>query len=113
MADQKDKARGSLEEALLRELRFGALEKETLGELVAIAAGIHLSGLKGVRVFPKGIPVIDGLRISGIVEASDASKVLGEILQGTRFVDAVHVFPYGIPRPEIFRLNVDLAPSRV
>jgi hypothetical protein len=112
MADQTEKARGSLEEALMQELRFGGIDRGQLKELVAIAARIRMNGVRGIRVFPKGIPVIDGLRVSGIVDASDASKILGEILHGG-WIHAVEVFPYGIPRPEVFGLNVDLGPSRV
>jgi len=108
MADQKDKPQGSIEEALMRELRFGGIDKDNLKELVGIVAGFHKAGLKKFKVFPKGIPVVDGVRISGLVEASDANRILGEILSKTPRLAAVVAFPYGIPWPEIFRLNIDI-----
>ena len=113
MANQREKVPGSLEDALMQQLRPSGLDRSNLAELVALAARIHSSGLQRIRVFPKGIPVIDGLRVSGIVEASDASKILGEILHGTPRIDAVRVFPYGIPRPEAFHFDVDFGPPRV
>ena len=101
------------EEILMHELRFGGLDQEKLKDLVGIVAGIQRAGLKKIKVFPKGIPPIyDSLRVSGIVETSEVSKVLGEILTKTPSLGAIVVFPYGIPWPEIFRVNIDIgAPS--
>jgi hypothetical protein len=113
VANQKDKAHGSIEEVLMRELRFGGIDKENLKELVGIVAGIHKNGLKRIRVFPKGIPVVDGLRVSGILDLSEASRFFGEILPKTPRLGGIVVFPYGIPWPEIFRVNVDLGASSV
>jgi hypothetical protein len=111
MADQKEKLQGSIEEALLRELRYGGIDKDNLKELVGIVAGFHKAGLKKFKVFPKGIPVPDGLRISGVVEAGDVNRILGEILARTPRLSAIYAFPYGIPWPEIFRVNIDLGPT--
>ncbi len=109
MAEQKDKAQGSTEEALLRELRFGGIDKENLKELVGIVAGIQKEGLRKIKVFPKGIPpVVDGLRVCGIVDAGDTNKFLGALLTKTPRLGGVTVFPYGIPWPEVFRVNVDI-----
>src|SRR5262249_30186681 len=106
MSDQKEKLQGSIEEALLRELRFGGIDKDNLKELVGIVAGFHKAGLKRFKVFPKGIPVPDSLRVSGVVDAGDAIRILGEILTKTPRLVAVYSFPYGIPWPEIFRVNI-------
>lgn len=112
MANEKDKFQGSIEEALLRELRFGGIDKDNLKELVGIVAGFHKAGLKKFRVFPKGQPpIVDGLRVSGVVEAGEANRILGEILVKTPRLAAVYAFPYGIPWPEIFRVNIDIGPT--
>lgn len=108
MANEKEKAQGSIEEALMRELRFGGIDKDNLKELVGIVAGFHKAGLRKVKVFPIGIPVPDGLRISSIVEAADASRILGDILTRTPRLAAVYAFPYGIPWPDILRVNIDI-----
>ncbi len=102
----------SIEDELMRELRFGGINKEQLKELVAIVATVHKVGLKSIKVFPIGIPpVVDGLRVSGFIEASNVNKILGDILMKTPLLSGVVVFPYGIPWPEIFRVNVDIGPT--
>jgi hypothetical protein len=108
MANEKEKAHGSIEEALMRELRFGGIDKDNLKELVGIVAGFHKAGLRRFKVFPLGIPVPEGLRISGVVEAGDASRILSDILARTPRLAGVYAFPYGIPWPEIFRVNIDI-----
>lgn len=106
--NEKDCASGSFEEALMRELRFGGIDKENLKELVGIVAGIQKAGLKGVKVFPKGIPVPDGLRVSGILDTGKANTFLAEVLMKTPRFGGIRVFPYGIPWPEIFGIRIDL-----
>ncbi|MBI1766206.1 MAG: hypothetical protein HYR56_32785 [Acidobacteria bacterium] len=103
------KAALSIEEALLRELRFGGLDKDNLKEMVGIVAGLQRAGLKGVKAFPRGIPpIVDGLRVCGTLEASNANQFFANILTKTPRMSGVEIFPYGIPWPEIFRVNVDL-----
>lgn len=103
------KAALSFDEALLRELRFGGLDKDNLKELVGLVSGLQRAGLKGVRAFPRGIPpVVDGLRIAGTLEVSKASQFLTELLTKTPRLSGVEVFPLGIPFPEILQLQVDL-----
>src|SRR5712691_9087295 len=99
MSDKEAKPQESVEEALMRELRFGGIDKENLKELVGIVAGIQKGGLKRFKVFPKGIPAPDSLRITGIIDAGEANRFLGEILLKTPRLDGVVVFPYGIPWP--------------
>jgi hypothetical protein len=108
MSDKEAKPEESIEEALMRELRFGGIDKENLKELVGIVAEIHKRGLKRIKVFPKGIPAPDGLRVTGIIDAGDASRFLGEIMLRTPRLGAVAAFPYGIPWPEIFRVRIGL-----
>jgi hypothetical protein len=109
-----DRSQGSIEENLMRELRFGGIDPENLKELVGIVAGIQKGGLKRLKIFPKGIPpIVDGLQVSGIVDAGEVIRFLGEILTETPRLNGVVVFPYGIPRPEIFRVNIGLGATVV
>jgi hypothetical protein len=108
MIDKESKAQESNEEALMRELRFGGIDKENLKELVGIVAGIQKAGLKKYKAFPKGTPVPDGLRVSGVIDAGDANRFLSDILLKTPRLGGVVVFPYGTPWPEIFSVNNDL-----
>lgn len=111
MANQKPQA--SIEEALIHELRFGGIDKENLKELVSIVAALHRGGLKKIKVFPRGIPAVDGLRVSGILEASEAGRFFSDVILKTPRLGGVVVFPYGIPWPEIFRVSLDLGASSV
>jgi hypothetical protein len=108
MSEKEAKPQESKEEALMRELRFGGIDKENLKELVGIVAGIQKGGLKRFKAFPKGIPVPDGLRVTGVIDAGEAIRFLGEVLPKTPRLGGVFVFPYGIPWPEIFRVNIDI-----
>ena len=97
------------EEILMHELRFGRLDQDKLKELVAIVAGIQKAGLKRMKAFPKGQPPIpDGIRVSGVVETPELSKVLTDILTHTPNLGTVILFPYGIPWPEIYRVTIDI-----
>ena len=58
-----DQTQESLEQGLMRELRFGGIDKENLKELVGIVATLYKGGLKKVKTFPKGIPVYGELLI--------------------------------------------------
>lgn len=107
--NEKECTSGSFEEALMRELRFGSIDKENLKELVGIVAGVHKEGLKQIKVFPRGIPgPADSVRITGVLEVGEASKFLAEILQKTPRLGGIEVFPYGIPWPEIVTVNIDI-----
>jgi len=108
MSDKEAKPQESIEEALMQELRFGGIDKENLKELVGIVAGIQKGGLKRFKAFPKGIPFPDGLRVTGIIDAGEANRFLGEILPKTPRLGGVFVFPYGTPWPDIFRVNIDI-----
>jgi hypothetical protein len=110
---EEQMAQATFEEALMRELRFGGLEKDNLKELVDIVAGINKGGLKKIKVFPRGIPVVDGVQVTGIVDSTELNKLLGEILLKTPRLGGVVVFPYGIPFPEIFRVNINVGPGPV
>jgi hypothetical protein len=103
----------SIEEALMQELRFGGLDQENLKEMVGIVAGIQKRGLKGLKAFPKGIPRPDSLSVAGVVDAGEVHRFLGEILAQTPRFSRVELFPYGIPFPELFRINIDIGAGSI
>jgi hypothetical protein len=98
----------SFEQELLKELSADRMGKEQIEELVALAAQIHRGGLRKVRSFPKGTPFPDGVRLSGIIEQADLGKFFGETLSKLPYLGRVSVFPFGIPWPEIFKVDIDL-----
>jgi hypothetical protein len=100
-------SQGSFEQTLMRELRAGNVDKDRLQEMVNAVSAIQRAGLKGIKVFPRGIPVPDGIRIAGTIDASNAEKLLGLVARTPNFSGLLY-FPYGIPWPEIYRINLDL-----
>ena len=109
MAEKVSPAR--IEDTLMKQLRFGGIDKESLKELVAIVAGLRKKGLRRFKVFPKGIPVPDGLRVAGFLEAPELNTFLSEILTSTSMLGRVVLFPYGTPWPDIFRVSIDIGSS--
>lgn len=109
MAEPISKTSESLEKELIHALRFSGLDKENLNELVRIVVQLNRGGLSQFRVFPKGIPpVVDGLQVQSLIQPSQLTAILTNILSQTPRLRGVSVFPYGIPVPEIFQVNVDL-----
>jgi hypothetical protein len=109
MVPQSGQAGEGLEKQLLHLLQFSGINQENLRELVGIVAGLQSKGLERIRVFPKGIPpVVDGLSVQASVEASQLSTILNIILSQTPRLGGVSIFPYGIPFPEVFQVNVTL-----
>jgi hypothetical protein len=107
MSDEK--AKGSIEDALMRELRFGGLDKDNLKELVGIAAGLHKAGLNRIKAFPKGIPpVVDSIGVTGVLDAAKLAEALNILLTKTPRLAGVELFPLGIPFPEVFEVHVVL-----
>lgn len=103
----------SVEQELLRILRFGGLDKNNLATLVKIVAGFTQNGLNHIKVFPKGIPpVYEGLEVKSVVQANDLSRILGIILAEAQ-VSSVLVFPYGIPAYDVAEIVVGLGPTPV
>ncbi len=108
MNDIKQKAKVSLEDALMEQLRYCGFDKQNLADLVKIAATLHRSGVQRPRGFPLGIPVIDSLRLSGDVELDKIGQLLQDILPKTPRFNSVVVFPKGIPWPEVYNVNIVL-----
>jgi hypothetical protein len=109
MDDKKEKQQDSIEELLMRELRFGGLHKDRLKELVSTVASIQKAGLKRLKVNPKGVPpLVDSLRVTGVIDASEVIRFLGEFLTKTPALSTVEIFPIGIPFPDIFGIKFDL-----
>jgi hypothetical protein len=111
MAENPTKGSESLEKELLHTLRFGGLDKENLNELVSIVVGLRKEGLERMKIFVKGIPVPEGLNLQAFVDPGHLSAILTRILMETPRLQGVSVFPYGIPKPEIFQISVDLGES--
>ena len=109
MVPESAQTNEGLEKQLLHLLQFSGINQENLHELVGIVAGLQNKGLERIRVFPKGIPpVVDGLNVQATVEASQIAGILNTVLSQTPRLGGVSIFPYGIPFPEVFQVNVTL-----
>jgi hypothetical protein len=110
MANQTGtKAATGLEQQLLHLLRFSGIDKDNLQELVGIVVGLQSKGLARFRVFPIGIPpVVDGLNVQAAVDTANLADTLNIILTQTPRLGGLSIFPYGIPNPEVFQVNLTL-----
>lgn len=95
-------------EEIIASLKSGSLDSGNLKALAASAARLSAAGLKGVRVHTRGIPVPDGIRISGMADGGTLRKILAELLEKTPHLGGIAIFPYGIPWPEIYRVDFNL-----
>ncbi len=96
------------EHAVMAQLKSSGQETARMRELVAAAAKINTAGLKGTRILTKGIPVPDWLRVSGIGDKAAITKLIDEVVGKTPHLGGVIVFPYGIPFPDIYHVDIDL-----
>ncbi len=112
MAPEETRVGQDFEKDLARELRFGGFDKENLSELVAMVVDWQRGGLGRLKVFPRGIPVPDGLHVKGIVDQQWIATLLQRILLETPRLASVRVFPYGIPFPELFEVGIELGAIR-
>jgi hypothetical protein len=101
------KANASFEKELLNLLKFGGLHEDNLKDLVRVVAGLHANGMDKLRVFPKGIPVPTGVTVECVLDRSKLD-LISKILQETPRCTGVVVFPYGIPFPDVFRVDANL-----
>ena len=111
MTENPSKGSESLDKEMMQTLSHSNMDRENLTELVRIVADLRKQGLQRARVLLKGIPRPDGITLSAFVEADRLSSILAQILAKTPRLQGVVVFPYGIPRPEVFQVNVDLGES--
>ena len=61
-----------------------------------------------MRVFPKGIPVIASVDVTAIVDKKDLAALLPKIIDRVPSLGGIEVFPYGIPVPDLYSVNVNL-----
>jgi len=108
MTDNPNKGSEAIEKELLNTLRHSNLDKDNLNDLVRIVADLRREGLQRTRILLKGIPRPDAITVQAVVEADRLSNILSHILTKTPRLQGVTVFPYGIPWPEIFHVNVDV-----
>jgi hypothetical protein len=80
-----------------------------VGDSAGIVVGLYSNGLVKIRAHPIGVPpVVDGLNVQAAVEADKLASLLSIVLNQTPRLGGVSIFPYGIPYPEVFQVNVTL-----
>ena len=111
MTENPSKGSESLDKEMLQTLSHSNMDRENLNELVRIVSELRKQGMQRARILLKGIPRPDGITLSAFVDADRLSGILTQVLTKTPRLQGVVVFPYGIPRPEVFQVNVDLGES--
>ncbi len=90
----------------LKELR--SMPKEAKAAIAEGLVGKSLEDLGKVRVFPKGIPFPDEWVISVLPNSIESAKAIVDGLTAKPAWGRFEVFPYGIIRPEIGRIDISL-----
>ena len=83
-------------------LKEAGHEKERLMEAADAVASID--GILGHRVWTRGIPHIDQLGVTTIVNVDILGDLIAK-LSGLRALGSIDVFPYGIPDPEVYEVT--------
>ena len=99
------------EDSIMSHLKAGGLAKDHLSSLTAAAAQINASGIKGMSILTKGTPVPDWIRMSGIADKAAISKLVSDVLGKQQQIGNIQIFPYGIPFPDIYRVEIDIGPG--
>ncbi len=97
----------SIEKELMDALKYGGIDKANLAELVRIVVDFNAKGIRPYKVFPRGIPVPDGVTVQTLLDAKALQTLVGELGSNPR-IRGVEVFPLGIPFPEIFRTEIGI-----
>lgn len=100
------------EKSVISHLRLHGVGDAHLSDLASKAASINSAGLSGINVQTRGTPVPDWVKISGIGDRHAVEGLIARILTGQiHGVGGIHVFPYGIPKPNVFNIEVTLGNS--
>jgi hypothetical protein len=96
-----------LEAHVVRILQSGGIKGDSLKELAGAVAKLNQAGLRPVKVFPKGIPVPDGVGVHTFVTPETVGRFF-ELLREIPQIDEIRLFPKGIPFPDILQVEVGI-----
>ena len=82
-------------------LKEAGREKERLMQAAEAIAGIDSEGILGYRIWTRGIPAVDLLGVTAVVNSEVLSNFLVQV-SSLRALGSLEVFPYGIPFPEVY-----------
>lgn len=85
-------------------LKEAGREKERLMEAAEAIAGIDAAEILGNRIWTRGIPAVDQLGVTAIVNAGFLGELVAR-LSALRALGSIDVFPYGIPFPEVYEVT--------
>ena len=84
-----------------------SLPRAQARKIAAQIAQLQNSGLRTIRVFPKGIPTPDTVELSALIDRQSLLAILSKIVAQAPKRGVV-VFPYGIPAVDAFEVKLDL-----
>ena len=92
---------------VLGRLTVAGLDKREVRSMVeVVSTAFGREAVPWLKVFPKGIPVIDGIAVHAILEKDNLGRLI-DLLQSPK-IDAVRVFPRGIIDPQVFIAEIDI-----
>ena len=98
----------SLDHHLLEHLKFSAIERDNLNDLITIAVSLkNKYGIVPRSASAQGHPVPNALRMSYVLESVVLNKIVNVLLDIPR-LNAITVTPVGIPRSAQFDVDITL-----
>jgi hypothetical protein len=94
----------ALRAEITERLKEAGREKERLIEAAEAIAGIDSGEILGHRIWTRGIPAVDQLGVTSIVNADFLGELVAK-LSTLRALGSIDVFPYGIPFPEVYEVT--------
>ena len=96
----------TVSEGMLKLLKNSGIKESQLKELVATAEGLGKKGFSIHDTFPLGIVIPDSIGITTTL-SPDKMDLIKDILNDLRVSD-VKIFPLGIIRPELLKVDIRL-----
>jgi hypothetical protein len=100
-----------LHDHLLSTLKSSGMDEKTLKAIASDVASIDGGDLLAARILTKGTPRPDLARVSGIARRDAIAKLLASIIERSNHLGGIQVFPYGIPYPDVYHVDIDIGPG--
>lgn len=95
----------TLKDAITERLRALGADKTALMAVAERLAGVDAGQIIANRVHSRGIPVPDEWVVSSIVTAGALPRLVEHLTQ-VPAIGSIRIFPYGIPIPDIYRIEL-------
>jgi hypothetical protein len=93
--------------ALLRNRGLSVTEANGIASKIA---AFHNLGFDRPRIMPNGIPAMDAIEVSGVVDSeAEIKAIITEANKNPISIRKIEIFPYGIVAPDRFRVEIGMS----